>query len=175
MHIEIKNEHLVNFFNNNLKINNIMKKIVVLFVAVFALGFAVNAQNALGVRGAFGNGTAAELSFQKGLSDANRLELDLGWHNFKDWGSYINLTGIYQWYFNISGGFGWYAGLGANAGLYTGNVDDSFGLGFDAQIGIEYKFDFPLQISFDFRPQWDLLGAASGFGYGAALGLRYCF
>ena len=152
-----------------------MKKILVVLVAVVALSFAGNAQNAIGVRGAFGNGTAAELSYQKGLGSANRLEFDLGWHNYEKWGSYINLTGIYQWCFNITGGLNWYVGVGANAGLFTGNVDSSFGLGVDAQIGIEYKFDIPLQISLDFRPQWDLLGAASGFGYGAALSLRYCF
>lgn len=153
-----------------------MKKVFVLLFAVVALGFAGNAQNAIGVRGAFGNSSAAELSFQHGLGSANRLELDLGWHNYKDWGSYINLTGIYQWNWNISGGLGWYAGIGANAGLYTGKYEsDNFGIGLDAQIGLEYKFSIPLQVSIDFRPQWDLLGHASGFGYGVALGLRFCF
>lgn len=152
-----------------------MKKVFVLLFAVVALSFAGNAQNALGVRGAFGNSTAAELSYQHGLGSANRLELDLGWHNYEKWGSYINLTGIYQWNFNITGGLGWYAGLGANVGLFTGRDENNFGVGFDAQIGLEYKFAFPLQVSIDFRPQWDLLGAASGFGYGVALGLRYCF
>ena len=130
-------------FIYKLKNNNIMKKFILVLVAVVALGFAGNAQNAIGVRGAFGNSTSAELSYLHGLGSANRLELDLGWHNFKDWGSYINLTNI--------------------------------GLGFDAQIGLEYKFNIPLQVSIDFRPQWDILGAGSGFGYGVALGIRYCF
>ena len=162
-------------FIYKLKNNNIMKKFILVLVAVVALGFAGNAQNAIGVRGAFGNSTSAELSYLHGLGSANRLELDLGWHNFKDWGSYINLTGIYQWNFNISGGLGWFAGLGANVGLYTGRNDNNIGLGFDAQIGLEYKFNIPLQVSIDFRPQWDILGAGSGFGYGVALGIRYCF
>ena len=135
-----------------------MKKFILVLVAVVALGFAGNAQNAIGVRGAFGNSTSAELSYLHGLGSANRLELDLGWHNFKDWGSYINLTGIYQWNFNISGGLGWFAGLGANVGLYTGRNDNNIGVGFDAQIGLEYKFNIPLQVSIDFRPQWDILG-----------------
>lgn len=153
-----------------------MKKVFVLLFAVVALSFAGNAQNAIGVRGAFGNSSAAELSFQHSLGAANRLELDLGWHNYKDWGSYVNLTAIYQWNWNITGGLGWYAGVGANAGLYTGKYEsDNFGIGLDAQIGLEYKFSIPLQVSLDFRPQWDLLGHASGFGYGVALGLRFCF
>ena len=110
-----------------------MKKVFVLLFAVVALSFAGNAQHALGVRGAFGNSTSAELSYQQALGSANRLELDLGWHNYKEWGTYFNLTGIYQWNFNISGGLGWYAGVGANAGLYTGKYnDDNFGIGLDA-------------------------------------------
>ena len=154
-----------------------MKKFFIVLIAVVAFGFTSNAQNAIGVRGVFGNGSGAEVSYQTAMGSANRLELDLGWHNFEKWGSYINLTGVYQWNFNITGGLGWYAGIGANVGMFTGNKveNGNIGLGFDAQIGIEYNFDFPLQISLDFRPQWDVLGAASGFGYGLALGLRYRF
>ncbi|MBR1834983.1 MAG: hypothetical protein IJ785_05720 [Bacteroidales bacterium] len=153
-----------------------MKKVFVLLFAVVALSFAGNAQHAIGVRGAFGNSTAAELSYQQALGSANRLELDLGWHNYTEHGTYFNLTGIYQWNWNISGGLGWYVGLGANAGLYTGKYqDDNFGIGLDGQIGIEYKFSIPLQVSLDFRPQMDFLGHASGFGLGIALSLRYCF
>lgn len=152
-----------------------MKKVLVLLAAIVAFGFAANAQdNAIGVRGAFGSSTGAELSFQKGLG-GNRLELDLGWRGHEHW-SYINLSGVYQWTWDITGGLGWYAGVGANLGLYTGDhVEDAFGIGVLGQIGLEYKFSIPLQISLDARPQWDLLGEASGFGYGIALGLRYCF
>ncbi len=154
-----------------------MKKVILTLVAILGLGFAVTAQtsNAIGVRGAFGDKYGAELSYQQALGSNNRLEMDLGWYNAHDYGDYINLTGIYQWVWNIQGGLNWYAGLGANVGLWTGQNDDNIGVGFDGQIGIEYDFDIPFQISLDARPQWDVLGASSGFGYGAALGIRYRF
>jgi len=149
-----------------------MKKIFLALVAVFALSTTISAQNAIGIRGAFGSSHGAELSFQHGLGE-NRLELDLGWASHDEW-AYYNLSGIYQWTGTISGDFGWYAGIGANIG-YWANYDDALGLGVLLQAGLEYNFSFPLQVTLDVRPQWDFLGASSGFGYGLALGLRYRF
>ena len=156
-----------------------MKKVFLILVAVLGLGFAANAQNWIGVRGAFGSSSGAELSWQHAMSH-NRLELDLGWNTHKNkvnntYYGYYNLTGIYQWTGGISGNFGWFAGLGANLGYWNGYVDQNFGLGFLIQGGLEYNFNIPLQITLDARPQWDVLGAASGFGYGIALGLRFRF
>ena len=137
-----------------------MKKLVLIMVAVMGLAFAANAQNWIGVRGAFGSSTGAELSFQHGFNAHNRLELDLGWNTHKVQEAH----------------FGWFAGLGANAGYWNGYADDNIGLGFLAQIGLEYNFQaVPFQLTLDARPQWDVLGAASGFGYGVALGIRYRF
>ncbi len=156
-----------------------MKKLVLIMVAVMGLAFAANAQNWIGVRGAFGSSTGAELSFQHGFNAHNRLELDLGWNTHKvhetQYG-YYNLSAIYQWMGGIAENFGWFAGLGANAGYWNGYADDNIGLGFLAQIGLEYNFQaVPFQLTLDARPQWDVLGAASGFGYGVALGIRYRF
>lgn len=154
-----------------------MKKVILLLVAVFSLGMAVNAQNAIGVRGAFGSGNGAEISYMHGLG-ANRLELDLGWYTYSDWGGYVNLTGIYQWKGELGSNFGWYAGVGANIGFWMdkhGN-DGNLGLGLDCQAGLEYNFQaLPLQVTLDARPQWDFLGHSNGFGYLLALGLRYRF
>lgn len=154
-----------------------MKKIVLVLVAVFSMGMA-NAQiQDLGVRGAFGSGAGAELSTMWGLG-GNRLELDLGWVSGPHWG-YANLTGVYQWTWALGSDFGWYAGLGANVGLYNGSNDehykDGLGLGFVAQIGLEFNPSaIPFQFTLDARPQWDVIGH-SGFGYGLALGIRYRF
>ena len=151
-----------------------MKKLFLALVAVIAMAGAVNAQNALGVRGAFGSSNGAELSFQMGMG-SNRLELDFGWNTWENHG-YYNLSGIYQWTGSIAGNFGWYAGLGANLGYWDGVNEGNLGLGFLVQAGVEYDFQaLPLQVSLDVRPQWDVLGAHSGFGYGLALGLRYMF
>ncbi len=150
-----------------------MKKVMLLLVAVLGLTFAVNAQNWIGVRGAFGSSYGAELSFQHGFNAHNRLELDLGWNRHDTYG-YYNLSGVYQWMGGIANNFGWFAGIGANAGLWDGYNDGKFGLGFLAQAGLEYNFQaVPIQLTIDFRPQWDVLGAASGFGYAGAFGIRY--
>ena len=154
-----------------------MKKIIIAIVAVFAMSTAANAQiQDLGVRGAFGSGSGAELSAMWGLG-GNRLETDLGWAGNKHW-SYINLSGIYQWTWNLAGDFGWFAGVGANVGLYTSDIEDysdGLGLGILAQIGLEFNPSaIPFQFTLDFRPQWDFIGH-SGFGYGAAIGIRYRF
>ena len=153
-----------------------MKKIIIAIVAVFAMSTAANAQlQDLGIRGAFGGGAGAELSAMWGMG-GNRLETDLGWANWYD-ATYLNLTGIWQWTWDLGSGFGWFAGVGANVGLYSGTADhDGLGLGIAAQIGLEFNPDaIPFQFTLDFRPQWDLLGAHSGFGYAGALGIRYRF
>ena len=71
-----------------------MKKIFVVLVAVFALGFAANAQDAIGVRFGGGTGYDAEFSYQKALG-SNRLELDLG-ARLPEF-NFFYLAGIYQW------------------------------------------------------------------------------
>lgn len=149
-----------------------MKKILIAIVAVFAMSTVANAQiSTIGVRGAFGSGAGAELSAQWGMG-GNRLETDLGWCGGADWG-YINLSGIWQWTGEFGSGFGWFAGVGANVGLYNGAYD-GLGLGLAAQAGLEYNFSIPLQLTLDVRPSWSFIGY-SGFGWGAALGIRYRF
>ncbi len=121
----------------------------------------------LGLRFAdIGNG--AEVSFQSTMGKANRLELDLGAYSQS-----FRLSGILQWKWNLNQlgpGFAWYAGGGLSAGSYYGN---NIGLGILGQIGIEYNFNIPLQISFDWRPTiWN-----SYYTYynGTGLAVRYRF
>ena len=42
------------------------------------------------------------------------------------------------------------------------------------QLGFDYQFSAPIQLSLDFRPMWNLF-TNGGFNYGAALGIRYAF
>ncbi|SDZ91485.1 hypothetical protein [Bizionia paragorgiae] len=168
-----------------------MKKVILLTVAILGFGFAASAQtiskNAIGLRLGDSDGFGAEVSYQRALSDNNRLELDLGWRDGKHYDGF-KLAGIYQWVWNIDGGFNWYAGPGAGFGAYSidndykkhGHFeDDSDTFVFLAgDIGIEYNFDFPLLLSLDFRPEL-------GFGddkfdnndldFDIALGIRYQF
>ena len=153
-----------------------MKKAFLILVAVIGLGFAANAQN-LGFRlGTSNHGGGAEISWQQGMGSNNRLELDLGFNGLFSNSKYqfINLTGIYQWHWYIINGLGWYVGPGATAGIFP-NSDSPFGIAVGGQIGLDYDFYFPLQLSLDARPMWNFLGAYAGFGWGACLGIRFRF
>lgn len=147
---------------------------------VASFGFSQVNPHAIGLRL---NGShehfGGEVSYQHGLGDANRLELDLGWRSHKNW-SHLSIAGIYHWVWNITDGLNWYVGPGARLGAYNGkdNNSDSFGLAVGGQLGIEYDFNsksVPLLLSFDIRPMWDFIGDYGGFGYGSALGIRYTF
>lgn len=151
-----------------------MKKTLLVLVAVLSLGFAANAQNAIGIRGGLGSGYIGEISYQAGMG-SNRVELDLGLRHYDDYNGF-NLTGVYQWVFNLTGNFNWYAGLGPKLSFY--NHDDShIALGVGGQLGIEYNFAaIPLRMSLDWRPMYDVIGNAdNSFDYGIALGVRFVF
>ena len=111
-----------------------MKKIILSAFMLMGLAFSSQAQeiskNALGLRLGDNDGFGGEISYQRGLSDNNRLELDLGWRNSKNVDAF-KLTGIYQWVWNIDGGFNWYAGVGGGVGNWS----------IDAHIGIQVHFD----------------------------------
>ena len=163
-----------------------MKKLVLL--AFCAFGFAINSQaqtvadNALGLRLGDNNGMGTEISYQRGLSENHRLELDLGWSSRND-NEAFRLTGLHQWVWNIDGGFNWYAGLGAGLGSFQRNgvdedddEDDGLFITAAGQVGIEYDFDFPILISLDFRPEIGILNYyGDDLGFDIALGLRYQF
>jgi hypothetical protein len=153
-----------------------MKRLL-LFIAVISIGVLASAQissKALGARLYGGdNFSGAELSFQKGLNDRNRLELDASF-GFRSDNSRVALFGIYHWVWNLAGGFNWYIGPGASL-MYDSYDNDSYvNVGVGGQIGIEYNFrDLPILVSLDARPMWDFLGDVNGLGWGGALGLRY--
>jgi hypothetical protein len=161
-----------------------MKKIFLSVVMLIGLTVTVNAQdiseNAIGLRLGSNDGFGAEVSYQRRLSDANRLELDLGWRNSNKVNAF-KLAGIYQWIWNIDGGFNWYAGVGGGIGSWSIDnsvVKDSGTFVFAAgDIGIEYNFDeAPIQLSLDFRPELGGNGYyENNYGADIALGVRYKF
>ncbi|NRS88786.1 opacity protein-like surface antigen [Flavobacterium sp. 7E] len=164
-----------------------MKKLILSAIMLVGLAFTAQAQeiskNAIGLRLGDNDGFGGEITYQRALSDNNRLELDLGWRNSKDVDA-IKLAGLYQWVWNIDGGFNWYAGVGgglANSS-YDYNrggqrYDDSYTYLFAAgDIGIEYNFDIPLLLSLDFRPEVYFTDKVNkDFGPDIALGIKYQF
>ena len=147
-----------------------MNKLIFSIVLVFGTVYFANAQsNALGLRFNAGYGTGVEASFQKHLQEVNRLEFGLG----LDLDKALRGAAVYQWVFDLSQlyqGFFWYTGVGAGLTLYDGGAD----AGVLGNLGIEYNFDFQLQLSLDIRPGFYLFNSGFWFG-GVALGVRYRF
>lgn len=162
-----------------------MKKL--LFFAIVFASFSISAYSqvnphAIGAR-LVGNSDilGAEITYQHGISDANRVEVDLGWgsntHHHR-----INVTGIYHWDWNITAGLNWYVGPGLALGMYKYDyINDTYiNLGLGGQLGLEYDFTSlgtPIMISIDGRPMWDFNGSNDykGFGWNAAFSVRYTF
>ncbi|MDD4150847.1 MAG: hypothetical protein PHE33_12550 [Bacteroidales bacterium] len=160
-----------------------MKKIFVILIVILSTSLYAEAQvnpHAIGLRlGGDGYTNGAEISYQQGISTRNRLELDFGFRGYKYYNNMF-LSATYQWNWNIVSGLNWYVGPGAAVGFYNWDGDDdrsngvNFGIG--GQIGIEFDFnvlDAPILLSIDSRPMWDFVGYDNGFGWGAALGIRY--
>lgn len=137
-------------------------------------------KNAIGLRVGDNDGFGAEVSYQRSLSDSNRLEFDLGLRNSNHVNAF-KLVGLYQWVWEIKDGFNWYAGFGGGFGSWK--VDKKFGdqngtyLLAAGDVGIEYNFKFPLQVSLDVRPEFyfgaDYVDYNDNFGPDIALGVRY--
>lgn len=148
------------------------------------LAFSTQAQeiskNALGLRLGDNDGFGGEISYQRGLSDNNRLELDLGWRNSNNVDAF-KLTGLYQWVWNIDGGFNWYAGVGGGVGSWSvDNTDNDGTFAFVAgDLGIEYGFDeVPILLSLDIRPELYFNSddfRNDNFGPDIALGIKFQF
>ncbi|MCF7560108.1 hypothetical protein L3X39_05610 [Sabulilitoribacter multivorans] len=159
-----------------------MKKLFLLSFALLGFAFASSGQtiseNALGLRLGDSDGLGAEISYQRALGDNNRLELDFGWRDGNNYNAF-KLTGLYQWVWVLDGSFNWYAGVGGGIASFDGkNVLDGesetalFAAG---DIGIEYNFDIPLQLSLDFRPELGFGDFRDDLDFDIALGIRYQF
>jgi len=168
-----------------------MKKLAaIVFLSVLFTAPAVAqdiSEHALGLRLGDSDGFGAEISYQRKIKQFNRLEVDLGWRDSREFDAF-KLTGVYQWVDVIDGGFNWYYGFGGG----LGNVDfepitgangpftpDGGLFVFAAgNLGVEYNFDIPLLISLDIRPELGLIGYddfSDSFDFDIALGLRYQF
>lgn len=166
-----------------------MKNLLMSVLVITSFALTANAQviseNAIGLRLGDSDGLGAEVSYQRALTDSNRLEFDLGWRDGKNYDGF-KLAGLYQWVWQLDGNFNWYAGVGGGFGIFTfdsdvipGNNDDTDSFLFAAgDVGIEYNFDIPLLLSLDFRPEigfGDDLYDNDDLDFDIALGIRYQF
>ena len=158
-----------------------MKKLFLLTITIIGFTALSNAQdispNALGLRLGDSDGFGAEISYQAGLGDNNRLEFDLGWRSGNNYDGF-KLAGLYQWVWTLDGNFNWYAGVGGGVGSYSfdnNEFDDETFVFAAGDIGIEYDFDIPLLISLDFRPEFGFGNYRDDLDFDIALGIRYQF
>jgi len=145
-----------------------MKKTILLLAFVSLLSGLVYSQD---IRNTFGlrlGYDAQEISYQLPLVRTFRLELTLGANTYghNQVGKLcrgVGLNGLFQWVNDLSflsTGFKWYIGVGANV-LDHGSVSKGmYGTGAMAQIGVEYNFNSPWQLSLDYRPGWYWLPGA---------------
>jgi hypothetical protein len=159
------------------------------YLLLFALcGFVLTASaqdiapNAFGLRLGDSRDFGAEISYQRAIIENNRIELNFGWRNGKNYNG-VKLVGLFQWVWNIDGGFNWYAGPGIGLGAYRfdnpggQNFRDSF-VFLSGALGIEYKFDIPLLLSLDIRPELgfgDAVYDNNDLDFDIGLGIRYTF
>jgi len=165
-----------------------MKKLTIIIVALLLGAVAAVAQpKAIGVRGGlFGSAFNGEISYEHWLTifdnDYDFLEAELGVfanNGFKATAMY-NFTLAFP-EFTDRGEWGLYAGPGVVVGYGTGVNKEGEAVaapfvGAAAQLGMEYTFWFPLQLSVDFRPTFMLPALMNRTNwYGFALSARYAF
>lgn len=155
-----------------------MKKLI----AIIALAMGISAIAAAQPRAIGGRlGWGAEASYQHTLGGENFIEADLGL------GSFASFNAVASYNFMIAqpswtprGEWGFYAGPGV---ALTAGFNGFGAVGIVGNVGLEYTFWFPLQLSVDLRPQvgvgFDNNGAGfyldGIFGFVPSIGVRYRF
>ena len=155
-----------------------MRKFIIFAAAVLISVTATAQPKSIGAR--FGYG--AELTYQHSLGK-NFIEADLGYNYARGY----NVTAKYdfvvakpQW--TSEGTWKFYVG----PGIFVGSdfKDKPLIFGISAQVGLEYTFKFPLQLSIDIMPTGGFYnGNSSGlvfnkaglFGFVPTIGVRYSF
>jgi hypothetical protein len=158
-----------------------MKKLlVVIMIMVLAVSFAFAQEKTTkmdaGLRGGIRYGITGRM-----FMEDNAIEALITMR-----GSGIIITGMYQWHkpLNIGEveGLSWFFGGGVHVGYYSlGSwvARNDLSLGLDAIAGVEYDLEplisFPLTVSLDYKPGFDILGGWAGSFADIALSVRYAF
>lgn len=134
-----------------------MKKILTIAAVLFAFAVAAVAQpKSVGVRFGVMEGAV----YQHEIGSGNFIEADFGYNVVS---GRLDIAGVYNFMiarpeWTSRGEWGFYAGPGVSLG--TGfSKWNSFAFGLTGQVGLEYTFWFPLQLSIDLRP---VFGIACG-------------
>ena len=155
-------------------------KYIFLGIVVFLMSNFSRAQieteHALGLRLGGSNGLGYEISYQRAVDLQNRWQFDLGAKSNNDL-NIFKFSTAYQWVHDLSAlaiGFNWYYGAGAGIGAVDGSSASETFVNILANLGLEYNFDFPLQLSLGVRPEFGIVNGGN-LSTDLALGVRYSF
>ena len=157
-----------------------MKKVLFTLLAALTVTIAAQAQpRSVGAT----LGYNMNISYQHTVHNADFIETSLGTAGFESLDLYAGYNFmIAQPNWTSRGEWGFYAGPGLAIG--TGFDDGyAFSLGFTAQVGLEYTFWFPLQLSLDLRPRFGFKTShnhvsfheSALYGFTPTLSIRYRF
>ncbi|MGB5371231.1 MAG: hypothetical protein WBN18_12450, partial [Flavobacteriaceae bacterium] len=82
---------------------------IILFLTASVASAQEISEHALGLRLGDSDGFGAEISYQKSVGRTNRVEIDFGWRDSREYDAF-KLAGVYQWVRPIDGGLQWYYG-----------------------------------------------------------------
>ena len=153
-----------------------------MIIAVLVSSAAVALAQPKSIGGRLGN-YGVDVSYENYVSrGADFLEFGLGLDNGFSTSSF-HVDGIYNFMiiqpnWTSVGTWGFYAGPGASVALWKNSDDENtVYAGFVGNVGLEYTFSFPLQLSVDFRPRLMFGdGGVRGDGpFSLGIGVRYAF
>ena len=185
-------------YNQNIHIMKNFKNHVILFFLVMGMTGGVFAQapykHSIGVTA----GNFEAFSYKTFFTNHLALQLDFGYKYTIGSNYYVHARGIssleinpnlmYECHFTkglygfigggLSLGYSWYW-AGYDSWFYNTRYRDYGKFGVNGIFGLEYKFNIPLTLQFDFRPGYGMLFtddvAANYFDWSLNVGVRYTF
>lgn len=150
-----------------------MRRIILISVLAFAALYASAQPRSIGVRGGWAGAWTAELDYQHTLIENNFIQLDLGLfgNGFRFSTLYNFMLAQPSW--GSRGQWSLYAGPGLSMAFY-GEIYAAVA----AQIGLEYRFSFPMYVAIDLRPSAPFVTHYGFwpygiFGAGLSLGIAF--
>ena len=140
-----------------------MKKIL-FTIFILAGFFQLNQAQEIGVR--FGDATGGNVAIDAVFSLGSWSRV----HGDVSFGDGVGIDLLWDFIYQPLSGeaFNWYAGVGPFAW-----IGDPFGFGVVGELGLEYKFKFPMSISADWRPSFRIIENTDFHAGGFGLNIRY--
>jgi hypothetical protein len=141
-----------------------MKKLTL--IAAFMMITTIASAQEVGAR--WGDVTGGDVAVDAvfSLGEFSRVHADISF------GNGVGVDLLWDFIYKPLGGeaLNWYAGVGPYAVF-----DDPFTLGIVGELGLEYRFNFPISVSADWRPSFRIIDNTDFHAGGFGLNVRYIF